>query len=72
MEPKIINNLKCFLNYFVYFLLCFYFYINIIEIEKEKKEFLGYTLPGGDRVFTRKAGFHYGWDWGAKISPTNQ
>ena len=29
---------------------------------------LGYKLPGGNRVFTRKAGFHYGWDWGPKIS----
>ena len=38
------------------------------KIEKEKESILGYSLPGGKRVFTRKAGFHYGWDWGAKIT----
>ena len=38
------------------------------KIEKEKESILGYSLPGGGRVFTRKAGFHYGWDWGAKIT----
>ena len=42
----------------------------VSKIEKEKQTVLGYNLPGGSRVFTRKAGFHYGWDWGAKISPT--
>ena len=40
------------------------------KIEKEKQIALGYKLPGGNRVFSRKAGFHYGWDWGAKISTT--
>ena len=43
---------------------------SVSEIEKKKQTILGYRLPGGSRVFTRKAGFHYGWDWGAKISPT--
>ena len=42
----------------------------ISKSENKQKISLGYNLPGGDRVFTRKAGFHYGWDWGAKISPT--
>jgi beta-mannosidase len=42
----------------------------VSEKEKEKQTVLGYSLPGGERVFSRKAGFHYGWDWGAKISPT--
>ena len=28
---------------------------------------LGYELPGGIRVMTRKAGFHYGWDWGPRF-----
>lgn len=37
--------------------------------EAKKKADLGYELPGGSRVFTRKAGFHYGWDWGPKITP---
>lgn len=26
-----------------------------------------YKLPGGSRVLTRKAGFHYGWDWGPRL-----
>ena len=37
-------------------------------IEEKKQAQLGYHLPGDNRVFTRKAGFHYGWDWGPKIS----
>ena len=37
------------------------------EIEKRKINQLGYNLPGGNRVHTRKAAFHYGWDWGPKI-----
>jgi beta-mannosidase len=41
---------------------------NVFEREKNKIENLGYELPGGSRVHTRKAGFHYGWDWGAKIT----
>jgi beta-mannosidase len=32
-----------------------------------KEKMLGYKLPGGSKVHTRKAGFHYGWDWGPKI-----
>ncbi len=28
---------------------------------------LKYTLPEGLRSFTRKAQYHYGWDWGPKI-----
>ena len=42
----------------------------VSEIEEEKQADLGYHLPAGNRVFTRKAGFHYGWDWGAKITPS--
>ena len=41
---------------------------NVFEKEQTKIENLGYELPGGSRVHTRKAGFHYGWDWGAKIT----
>ncbi len=32
--------------------------------EKIEKAKLDYELPDGDRVFTRKAQFQYGWDWG--------
>lgn len=28
---------------------------------------LGYELPGGPRTMTRKAQFHYGWDWGPRL-----
>ncbi len=34
-------------------------------IEKEK---LPYELPAGDRIFTRKPQFHYGWDWGPVLT----
>jgi beta-mannosidase len=37
------------------------------SIEQQKQDELGYELPGGSRVFTRKAGFHYGWDWGPRL-----
>ena len=45
-------------------------FLPITKIEKQKQTALAYKLPGGERVFTRKAGFHYGWDWGAKINPS--
>ncbi|WP_299122119.1 glycoside hydrolase family 2 protein [uncultured Winogradskyella sp.] len=35
------------------------------EIEKEK---LPYELPESNRIFTRKAQFQYGWDWGPKLN----
>tara|TARA_R110002073_G_scaffold8207_7_gene45901 strand:+ start:11712 stop:14195 length:2484 start_codon:yes stop_codon:yes gene_type:complete len=38
-----------------------------IQEEKEKKK-LGYELPEGNRIFTRKAQFQYGWDWGPKLN----
>jgi beta-mannosidase len=36
--------------------------------EEREKEKLEYTLPEGHRIFTRKAQFQYGWDWGPKIN----
>lgn len=33
------------------------------EIEAKEKAKLGYQLPEGNRIFTRKAQFQYGWDW---------
>ncbi|SDS15000.1 beta-mannosidase [Polaribacter sp. KT25b] len=37
-----------------------------IEIELENKN--PYKLPEGKRVYTRKAQFQYGWDWGPKLN----
>ncbi len=38
-------------------------------IKKAEPEWqaLGYELPGGIRTMTRKAQFHYGWDWGPRL-----
>lgn len=38
------------------------------KYEKEAQEKLSYELPEGERVFTRKAQFQYGWDWGPKLN----
>ncbi|MDP5082565.1 MAG: glycoside hydrolase family 2 protein, partial [Winogradskyella sp.] len=38
------------------------------KFEKEEEAKLSYKLPVGDRVFTRKAQFQYGWDWGPKLN----
>jgi len=41
-------------------------------LKEEQKQYsqLPYELPGGSRVFTRKAAHHYGWDWGPKYITT--
>jgi len=36
--------------------------------EENEKSKLSYELPEGNRVFTRKAQFQYGWDWGPKLN----
>jgi len=38
-------------------------------VKKGKKAaaLLNYTLPGGERVFTRKAQYQYGWDWAPRF-----
>src|SRR5690606_37161029 len=33
---------------------------------KEKAKELAYKLPGGERVFVRKAQYQFGWDWGRR------
>ncbi|WP_298899020.1 glycoside hydrolase family 2 protein [uncultured Psychroserpens sp.] len=38
--------------------------------EEHDKEKLNYQLPEGHRIFTRKAQFQYGWDWGPKLNTT--
>ncbi len=45
-------------------------FLSVDSMENLKTQNLGYDLPGGKRVHTRKAGFHYGWDWGAQITPS--
>lgn len=37
------------------------------KIGKEEAKKLPYTLPGDEKVFTRKAQYHYGWDWGPRF-----
>lgn len=34
---------------------------------KEQASKLSYTLPGDEKVFTRKAQYQYGWDWGPRF-----
>lgn len=34
---------------------------------KEEAKKLPYTLPGDEKVFTRKAQYQYGWDWGPRF-----
>lgn len=41
---------------------------NTTKFEEENKRKLNYLLPEGNRVFTRKAQFQYGWDWGPKLN----
>ena len=48
-------------------ILRIYFY-SAVNIDTEKREKLGYELPGGNRVFSRKPQFHYGWDWGPRLA----
>ncbi|MEH6536277.1 MAG: glycoside hydrolase family 2 protein [Psychroserpens sp.] len=36
--------------------------------EEQEKSKLAYQLPEGNRIFTRKAQFQYGWDWGPKLN----
>ncbi|MGX7667437.1 beta-mannosidase [Flavobacterium pedocola] len=34
---------------------------------KENAKRLPYTLPGDEKIFTRKAQYQYGWDWGPRF-----
>ncbi|SEB38624.1 beta-mannosidase [Tenacibaculum sp. MAR_2009_124] len=36
--------------------------------ENQLKKAIDYSLPEGNRIFTRKAQFQYGWDWGPKLN----
>ena len=41
---------------------------NFNDIELEKETEIWYQLPVKNRVFTRKAQFQYGWDWGPSLN----
>ncbi|OUR95114.1 beta-mannosidase [Flavobacteriales bacterium 34_180_T64] len=41
---------------------------NTTTHEYAAKGNLSYQLPEGSRIFTRKAQFQYGWDWGPKLN----
>lgn len=42
--------------------------VHPIQLQETKaKALLSYQLPESPRVFTRKAQFQYGWDWGPKL-----
>lgn len=38
-----------------------------VAIGKAEVAKLSYTLPGDEKVFTRKAQYQYGWDWGPRF-----
>jgi len=38
-----------------------------VEKGKEDAKKLNYTLPGDEKIFTRKAQYQYGWDWGPRF-----
>lgn len=39
----------------------------LIPLLKNRAKQLPYTLPENERVFARKAQFHFGWDWAPKV-----
>lgn len=43
-------------------------FTNTNEIENNKAKNNPYKLPEGNRIYTRKAQFQYGWDWGPKLN----
>jgi beta-mannosidase len=47
-------------------LLRVYFHSPVNAVQ-ERWSSLGYELPGGPRVLTRKAAYQYGWDWGPRF-----
>ncbi len=42
-------------------------FTSAVKKGKEAAKKLPYTLPGDEKVFTRKAQYHYGWDWGPRF-----
>jgi beta-mannosidase len=42
-------------------------FVSAVRKGKELAKKLSYTLPGDEKVFTRKAQYQYGWDWGPRF-----
>jgi beta-mannosidase len=42
-------------------------FASAVKKGKEEAKKLLYTLPGDEKVFTRKAQYHFGWDWGPRF-----
>jgi beta-mannosidase len=42
-------------------------FVSAVKKGKEAAQKLPYTLPGDEKVFTRKAQYHFGWDWGPRL-----
>jgi len=42
-------------------------FFSAVKKGKEAAKKLPYTLPGDEKIFSRKAQYHYGWDWGPRF-----
>ena len=42
-------------------------FASAVKKGKEEAQKLPYTLPGDEKIFTRKAQYQYGWDWGPRF-----
>ena len=42
-------------------------FASAVKKGKEEAKKLPYILPGDEKVFTRKAQYHFGWDWGPRF-----
>lgn len=42
-------------------------FFSAVKKGKEEASKLNYVLPGDEKVFTRKAQYQYGWDWGPRF-----
>nr|WP_294775528.1 glycoside hydrolase family 2 protein [uncultured Flavobacterium sp.] len=42
-------------------------FASAVKKGKEEVRKLRYTLPGDEKIFTRKAQYHFGWDWGPRF-----
>lgn len=43
-------------------------FISAVQKGKEEAKKLPYVLPGDEKVFVRKAQYHFGWDWGPRFA----